>query len=317
MNRIALYLIAVIVAVTLLLFTCTFQVRFNETAIVTTFRKIGRVVKEPGLHFKWPYPVQSVKNYDSRVHVLETRLENVMTKDSQLVVAQLFLAWKIEDPSTFFRVITSEATADKRLNERLRSALGLFADYDFHDLLDASAESGAGGKSNLASLEDRIIKLLRSPTDKAAGVEAEYGIKPVAVGISRFILPENTSKSVFERMTKTREAIAAGTSSSGQAEAERIIARANSDSRTIESFAMARASDIRALGDKEAANLAAQLSRNERFAIFLQKLQALEAIISKDTKVILPAGQSPFDLLNGPDGQPIKPATPVHSESNN
>ncbi len=317
MNRIALYIIAVIVAVTLLLFTCTFQVSFNETAIVTTFRKIGRVIEEPGLHFKWPYPVQSVKNYDSRIHVLETRLENVMTKDSQLVVAQLFLAWRIEDPSTFFRVIVSEETAGTRLNERLRSAMGVFADFDFHDLLEATAETGAGGKSNLASLEERILDLLRSPTNQAEGVEQEYGIKPVAVGISRFILPENTSKAVFERMTKTREAIAAGTSSSGQAEADAIIARANSDSRTIESFAMARASYIRAEGDREAANLAAELSRNQRFAIFLQKLQALEAIISKDTKVILPAGQSPFDLLNGPDGQPIKPATPVNSESNN
>ena len=317
MNRIALYIIAVIVAVTLLLFTCTFQVSFNETAIVTTFRKIGRVIEEPGLHFKWPYPVQSVKNYASRIHVLETRLENVMTKDSQLVVAQLFLAWRIEDPSTFFRVIVSEETAGTRLNERLRSAMGVFADFDFHDLLEATAETGAGGKSNLASLEERILDLLRSPTNQAEGVEQEYGIKPVAVGISRFILPENTSKAVFERMTKTREAIAAGTSSSGQAEADAIIARANSDSRTIESFAMARASYIRAEGDREAANLAAELSRNQRFAIFLQKLQALEAIISKDTKVILPAGQSPFDLLNGPDGQPIKPATPVNSESNN
>ncbi len=317
MNRIALYLIAVIVAVTLLLFTCTFQVRFNETAIVTTFRKIGRVVKEPGLHFKWPYPIQSVKHYDSRVRVLETRLENVMTKDSQLVIAQLFLAWKIKEPSTFFRVITSESSADKRLNERLRSALGLFADYDFHDLLAASTEQGGVEHSNLSGLEDRIIELLRNPTDQAAGVESAYGIEPVAVGISRFILPENTSKAVFERMKKTRETIAANTSASGQAEAERIAARANSDASTIESFAKARAADIRAEGDREAANLAAQLARNERFAIFMQKLQALEAIISKDTKVILPTSQWPFDMLVGPDGQPIKMAAPVKLESGN
>lgn len=317
MNRIALYIIAVIVGVTLLLFTCTFQVRFNETAIVTTFRKIGRVVEEPGLHFKWPYPIQSVKKYDSRVRVLETRLENVMTQDSQLVVAQIFLAWRIKDPSTFYRVIISEATADKRLNERLRSALGLFADYEFHDLLDAGGQGAEQAESNLALLESRILDLLQHPTDQAAGVEAEYGIEPVAIGISRLILPENTSKAVFERMKKTRETLATNTSASGQAEAERITARAQSDANTIESFARARAAEIRAEGDHEAANLAAQFARNERFAIFLQKLQALEAIISKDTKIILPALQPPFDMLNGPDGLPIKIAAPAETGSGN
>ncbi len=317
MNRIAMYVIAAIVAITLLLFTCTFQVRFNQTAIVTTFRKIGRVVEEPGLHFKWPYPIQSVKHYDSRVRVLETRLENVMTKDSQLVIAQVFLAWKIEDPRTFFQVITSEASADKRLNERLRSALGLFAEYDFHDLLTSETGESGAGQSNLAAIESRIKELLENPSDQAAGVESAYGIKPVAVGISRFILPENTSKAVFERMKKTRETIAADTSSSGQAEAERITSKAESDARTIESFARVRADAIRAEGDLEAAALAAQLARNERFAILLQKLQALEAIISKDTKVILPASQWPFDMLMGPDGMPIKIAAPQRAEGGN
>ncbi len=301
MNRIALYIIAVIVGVALLLFTCTYQVRFNQTAIVTTFRKISDVVAEPGLHFKWPYPIQSVKHYDSRVRVLETRLENVMTRDSQLVIAQLFLAWRIKEPSTFFRVIVSEQTADRRLNERLRSAMGVFAEFNFHDLLE-EAPPGGEALSRLAQVEARIMELLASPTDESKGVLEEYGIEPVALGISRFILPENTSKAVFERMKKTREAIATETSAAGAAEAARITARAESDAATIESFAGVRAEAIRSEGNQEAAKYATSLARNEKFAIFLQKLQALEAIISKDTKVILEATQWPFDLLIGPQG---------------
>lgn len=301
MNRIALYIIAVIVGVTLLLFTCTYQVRFNQTAIVTTFRKISGVVAEPGLHFKWPYPIQSVKHYDSRVRVLETRLENVMTKDSQLVIAQLFLAWRIKEPRTFFRVIVSEQTADRRLNERLRSAMGVFSEFNFHELLEEAA-LGSEEPSRLAQVEARIMELLASPTDESKGVLDEYGIEPVALGISRFILPENTSKAVFERMKKTREAIATETSAAGAAEAARITARAESDAAAIESFAGVRAEAIRSEGNQEAAKYAASLARNEKFAIFLQKLQALEAIISKDTKVILEATQWPFDLLTGPQG---------------
>jgi len=315
MNRIALYVIAVFVGIALLLFTCTYQVRFNQTAIVTRFGKISGVADEPGLHFKWPYPIQTVRHYDSRVRVLETRLENVMTRDSQLIVAQLFLAWKIEEPSKFFKVIVSEQTADRRLNERLRSAMGVFAEFNFHDLLE-DVPMGTEAPSNLAKVEERILALLTSPTDESAGVLASYGIKPVAVGISRFILPENTSKAVFERMKKTRETIAAATSAAGQAEATQITARAESDARTIESFAQARAEAIRAEGDIEAAKYATILSRNEKFAIFLQKLQALEAIISKDTKIILNAVQSPFDMLNGPEGSPTRLA-PAPTEGEN
>lgn len=315
MNRIALYIIAVIVGITLLLFTCTYQVRFNQTAIVTTFRKISGVVDQPGLHFKWPFPIQSVKHYDSRVRLVETRLENVVTRDNQLIIAQLFLAWRIKEPSTFFKANASEASADRLLNERLRSAMGVFTEFNFHDLLRESAPVD-DNPGDLALIEERILKLLTTPTDRSSGVLEAYGIEPVAVGISRFILPENTSKAVFERMKKTREAIAADTSAAGMAEAGSIIARASSDASNIESFAKVRAEAIRAEGDREAAGYAAALARNEKFAIFLQKLQALEAIISKDTKIILPVSQPPFDLLVGPDGAPDRTAAATTEDKN-
>lgn len=315
MNRIALYVIAVIVGVTLLLFTCTYQVRFNQTAIVTTFGKIRGVVDQPGLHFKWPYPIQSVKHYDSRVRLLETRLENVVTRDSQLIIAQIFLAWRIKEPSTFFKVIAFEASADRLLNERLRSAMGVFTEFNFHDLLRESAAADEN-PGDLARIEERILSLLTTPTDRSSGVLEAYGIEPVAVGISRFVLPENTSKAVFERMKKTREAIAAATSSAGMAEAGSIISRATSDASIIESFASVRANAIRAEGEREAAGYAASLARHEKFAIFLQKLQALEAILSKDTKIILPVSQPPFDLLIGPDRAPDRAAAASTEDKN-
>ena len=313
MNRLALYLIAIVVGAALLLFTCTYQVRFNEVAIVTTFRRAGddAVVTEPGLHFKWPYPIQSVERYDRRQRVLETRLENVMTKDNQLVVAQVFLTWSIDDPLTFFRVVTQEANAERRLDERLRSALGVFSEFNFHDLVTTDPAA-----SKLPVVEERMQALLESPGDGSASVRESYGINPIAVGISRFILPEKTSEAVFERMKTERERLASDIESSGDAEAERIKAEAESAAKTIEAFANRRAQEIRAQGDREAAAYAAQMAEDERFAIFLQQLRSLEALITRDTTVILP-NLPPFNLLAGmPSELPVPDApTPAEEES--
>lgn len=297
MNRIALFVIAGIIGLTLLLFTCTYQVRFNEVAIVTTFRRISGEVVEPGLHVKWPYPIQSVTHYDSRIKVLETRLENVVTKDNQLVIVQLFLTWKISDASTFFKVLTTEASAQRRLQERLRSAQGAFSEFEFHDLLGPGSTNEG---SRLADVEERIMAILTAESDDSQSLAAAYGVEPVAVGISRFILPDKTSQAVFERMKTTRQRLAADLTSSGAAEAERLTALADADARMIEAFAKARAAQIRSLGDAEAAKFAEQLGENESFAIFLQKLAALERMMTTKTKVILPSSQAPFDLLNEP-----------------
>ncbi len=48
----------IIVIVAMLLFA--FQVRYGQIAVVTTFGKPVRDLSEPGLYFKWPWPIQYV-----------------------------------------------------------------------------------------------------------------------------------------------------------------------------------------------------------------------------------------------------------------
>lgn len=296
MNRIGIYFIAALFALVIVLFTCTFNVRFNENAILTTFGHAGdnAEITEPGLHLKWPYPIQSVRKYDNRMRVLQTRIENVVTKDNQLVAVQVFLTWKISDVLVYFRKSENDARAQTYLSDRLRSNIGVFNDFDFGELLTQT-----GGSDKMSEAEQRMLDLLLNPNDESPGAET-YGIHPQAIGITRFILPEKTSTAVFERMKQTRNRLAADIKSSGMAEAGRIRTKATTTAQIIRDFADRRAAAIKAVGEREAASyLAKQADLDENFAIFLRRLEAMETMVSDGTTFVFPAVW-PFNLFVEP-----------------
>ena len=44
---------------------CTFQLKVDEVAVVTTFGS-PKDLKEPGLYFRWPWPIQKLVRIDTR-----------------------------------------------------------------------------------------------------------------------------------------------------------------------------------------------------------------------------------------------------------
>ncbi len=296
MNKIVIYIITLILVLALLLFTCTYQVRFSEAAVVTTFGKAAgnAQVTEPGLHWKWPYPIQAVRKYDTRIRVLESRIETVQTKDYQLVNVQVFLSWRIGNVLDYFLSVSNDAKAESLLQNRLRSSQSIFSQYDFSELLALQ-----GGEGKIGAVEDGMLTVLLTPGDDNPGVGV-YGIEPIAIGVSRFILPESTSVAVKERMKQTRLTMAAEVSSSGAAEASRIITEARTASEKIRQFASRLAAGIKSVGEEQAAvYLAEQAAVDENFAIFLYQLDALEDLLHKNSTIIMPTSW-PLELLEGP-----------------
>ncbi len=78
-NLITLITAAVLVVIfALLLFT--FQVRQSEVAVVTTFGKTTGTY-EPGLHLRWPWPIQQVYKFDERIQNFEDKFSESLTAD--------------------------------------------------------------------------------------------------------------------------------------------------------------------------------------------------------------------------------------------
>lgn len=267
-------ILALVFAAALLSFAATYTVRYTEAAVLTTFGKAGEgdVHREAGLYFKWPYPVQSVTKYDSRVRSMTVKLETQQTADAKQVVVESFCNWRVQDPLKFFRKFSNAGDrseehfrkAESALESAMRSAVGLISKYSMDDLFTAGPNSG-----KLPELEGRMRDALRASADNSGLLLQDLGIEVVDVGVMRIVLPEETTKAVFERMKASREKIGKETESRGKAEAQVIRAKAENHARLIQQFAESLAKDIQARGDAEAQPYLAQMQSNPDLAVFL------------------------------------------------
>lgn len=293
LNKLVVPIIALLFVLAIVLFATTYTVRFTELAVVTTFGKAGdgAIKTEPGLYFKWPYPVQSVTKYDQRVRLVTTRSETQQTADDFQIIVEGYLTYRVVDPLLFFQSFSDagdraedhfgKAERDV-LRDRLRSTLGETSRYRMGDLFASD-----GAESRLPELEDRVLELMRSGGEGAGDLRQTYGVEIVAVGIDRIVLPEDTTTKVIERMGANRDRLAAVYQSQGEAVARRIQAEADSAASKITQFALRRATEIRAEGRKEAAPFYRRMQEvDPELAVFLEKLDLLRNAYAKRATLI-------------------------------
>jgi membrane protease subunit HflC len=298
--------LAVLFVLAIVAFAFSYTVRFTEKAVVTTFGRAGEdaVVSEPGLKFKWPFPIQSVTKYDTRVRVLQTRSQTQQTADDSQIIVEAFATWRVSNPLAFFQRFSNAggraedhyAAAEEILRTTLRSALGETSKFRLDQLFNPDPT-----RSRLAELEGRIFALLatiRGETGEAAGGLGDYGIEVTMVGINRIVLPEDTTNKVIERMGANRDRLAQELESQGTARATAIRAKAEADARKIRAFADRRAAEIRAKGEDEAAEFLAQQASNPDLAIFLQNISLLRESMAKRFTLVLSASDFGMGLFS-------------------
>lgn len=295
-------LVVVVFLAALFAFAFTYTVRFTEAGVKTRFGQAGAsaVKREPGLYFRLPYPIDSVTKYDTRVRTLTLKIEQQQTADSKQVGVEAFCNWRVTDPLKFFRKFSNAGErpedhyrkAEESLGTAMRSALGVVSKYRMDDLFTTSPEG-----SKLTDLEQSMLGSLRSPQDLSNVNMGEYGIEVASVGVTRVVLPEETTKAVFDRMKSSRERFAKEIESRGTAEAQAIRAKADSDARKIREFAQALANDLRARGDNEAVPFFQQMAARPDLAVFLAETDFLRAANAKRTTLVLSADVPGIGLL--------------------
>jgi membrane protease subunit HflC len=270
-------------------------VRFDQICVLTTFDRADSataIVTAPGLHLKWPYPIQDVQPYSTCVHTQETTLEQMVTKDGKSVVVHAFVAWRVEDPLALFKTLRSIADVQSQLNNRLRDAQASLGRYSFDELINPDP-----AKSKLADAEKVIhAKLAQNMKDPQ-----DYGIEILAVGIHRLELPKQVTPKVFDRMRTIRERLAQNARSEGSAKAQEIRSAAERDRDIILAFANRHADNIRAEAIESTAEIYKSFKQDEAFAIFLNELEALKKTLQRNTTFILDTQIAPFDLFGKTD----------------
>ena len=285
--------VTLVVFLAFLLFMSTFTVRFSERAVVTTFDRASEnsVVERAGLGFKWPYPVQSVKVYDTRARLLQLQSETQQTEDDRQVVVEAFLTWNVVDPLLFYQRFGGAGSeerehyreAESNIRALFRSAMSEIGRYRLTELF------APGADSKLPELEQRILDRLDLDT---------YGVRAHVVGIDQIVLPEETTTQVFQRMKAARERLAAEASSQGKSLASTIRFEAEAAAQRIRAFAERRAEQIRVLGDAEAARWQARLAEEPELATFDAQLRFLRNLYAKRTTIVIPTTQPGMGVLD-------------------
>ncbi len=284
-RKIPIIVASIIVAV-LVLFNTTYTVNFHEVAVLTRFGKPAGVQRDAGLHLKAPLFIDQVSKLDTRLQLIESALETVLTKDGQQVLVKAYLLWRIdstgEAPLQFFNSYGSIDAAGKDLMTQLQGAVRAVGGYTFAQLI--------GQESKIAEAESSILADLRST--RLAGVE------PVTVGISQVVLPPKTTVAVLRRMAAVQETLANLEESKGNSEAEAIKSQAASTGDTIRRFADNWASDIEALGNEQATRYYELMKTESELAIFLAWLDTLKGSLSGSTTFVTDLNRAPFHLLD-------------------
>jgi membrane protease subunit HflC len=132
----------------------------------------------------------------------------------------------------------------------------------------------------------------------------DFGLEVVDVRIKRADLPDQNSKSVYDRMRAERQREAAEFRAKGAADANRIRATADREATVIKAEANRKSEETRGQGDAERNRIFAEAyNRDTDFFAFYRSMQAYEqSFKSNDTRMVLSPDSDFFRYFNGPAG---------------
>ena len=287
----------------------TFVVKETEHAVIMTFGRprtetVGgakRVrVYKPGLHLKWPYPIETVWLRDKRLQCYELtkgQVEQIQTSDHYQIIVTTYVLWKIGDPDLFLKRVNTMEEAEDKLDDVVRSSRSIvLGQHRLTELINTDAS-----QVRTREIEQEIRD------DVHANALEKYGIEVRHLGLKHLGFPEVVSEAVFKRMRAERNTKSEELRGKGRRDAEKIRALAALAASEKLAQAEADAKRIRAEGDRAAAEFYAVFGRNPELAVFLRKLDSLRLTLSEKTTLVVDTRTPPFDLLL-PDATDLKKA---------
>lgn len=286
---------AVLLIVVLLVYGLTDVVRFSEVAVRVRLGQADEssIIREPGLIFpRWPV-IERYQKYDVRLRTLQTAETEIKTRDGQNLIIGCYAMWKIEDPLKFFKRVNEVREAEQVLRQRIEEARAtVVGRYDMSQFFSPDREQVYADHEAIAG------EMLDAAKDSVA---RDYGVKLVRVGIRRIALPEETTRVVQEAMKAERTEIANGLQAEGQGRAQKIRARAESQSAQILAFADRKAQEIESEGVAASVKIFEQLADSDTaFYITLRWIDAVETIFAQRTTVFIDSDTALAETLLAP-----------------
>jgi membrane protease subunit HflC len=292
MRGLLAFLVILIGLAAVAVFFSAYIVHQNEQALVLRFGEPKKVVKKPGLKWRIPF-IDQVEIYDKRILDLDTAPQEAIAKDQKRLVVDAFARYKIVDPLKFYQTL--------RYQDGVRSRLG--------PIVESALRRVLGSATFVEIVRDKREELMKRIATQVNQEGEEFGLEVVDVRMKRADLPEQNSKSVFERMRAEREREAAEFRAEGAAAANRIKATADRQATVIRAEASRKGEETRGEGDAARNRIYAEAyTRDPDFFEFYRSMQAYEkGLKSDDTRLLISPDSQFFKYFSDPSGG-AKPA---------
>lgn len=274
--------IAIFSLVILFVLSTIIVVDETEQVVILQFGKPVKTIKEPGLNFKLPAPIQVLNSFEKRLLEYDVPPEEILSRDKKSLIVDNYVRWRIVDPLLFLQTVRAIPTAKTRLDDivysELRQELG---NHDMHEIITEAREF-IMEKVTLASNEET----------------SKYGIEVIDVRIRRVDLPRENEASIYARMEAERKRQANKFRSEGEEEAQKIRAATDRDKTVLLAEAYKTSQQIRGEGEAEALDIyAVSFSKDPEFYEFIRTLETYEKVIDKKTTLVLPGDSKLFKAL--------------------
>lgn len=251
-----------------------YVVKETERAVMLRFGEVVKADIPPGLHFKLPSPINSIRKFEARLLTLDAKPERFLTVEKKSLIIDSYAKWKIENVGQYYTSTNGEeartqALLSQLINDGLRNEVG---ERDMHEVVS--------GK------RDELMEALTNKINEQA--LKDYGIKVVDIRVKQVDLPNDVRHSVYDRMNTERQKEAREHRSRGQEMAEGIRASADREKVVIEANAYRQAEELRGEGEAKASEIYTKsYNRNPEFYAFWRTLNAYENTFSSKSDVIL------------------------------
>ena len=276
------FMLIIGVLVVLLSLTSIFVVDEREQVVILQFGKPMRIINEPGLNIKVPFPIQEKITFDNRLLEYDSPPEEILSQDKKTLIVDNYVRWKIVDPLQFLKTVQAIPTALSRMDDivysELRRELGT---HDMDEIITDNREA--------------IMEVVTLASNIAT---MDYGISVVDVRIRRVDLPIENEESIYARMEAERKRQANKFRSEGEEEAQKIRASTDKDKTIILADSYKKAERVRGEGDAKAVEVYADAySADPKFYEFVRTLDAYKKVIDDKTTLVLPSDSRLFKLL--------------------
>jgi membrane protease subunit HflC len=297
----------------LALSTIFFTVDRTEFVYVTQFGKHiatfdGARDTDSGLHWRWPWPIQSVIALDRRLQTFDLPEVELLTHDpkgntiDRTLSMVAYVCWRIggnrddvnEAVDEFIRRVGTPERARAILGQRISSQFGaVIGQMQMDDLV--STDPGKVDH-NMDALRTRLMTSLQERA------RSDYGIDLVDIRLRRHSYPLPVRAAIFDRIKSERDVKVAEYESKGDQEAAHIRSEAERDARNLVTDARAREQQLKSQAEADADRIRSSAhARDVEFYAFLKRLEEYQRILGDNkTVLLLSSHRELFDLLFHP-----------------